>query len=96
VGVVFDFAGIKVYHTGDTAYRPESFGPVKGMRPDILIPCINGRYGNLGAREAALLTSEVNPQVTIASHFWMFVEHDGDPASFLEYCTTLAPTSKPS
>jgi L-ascorbate 6-phosphate lactonase len=83
-----------VYHTGDTAYRPEKLIPVKGMRPDVLVPCINGRYGNLDAREAALMTSELDPQVSIASHFWMFVEHNGDPAAFLEHCATVAPKVK--
>ncbi len=92
VGVVLDFEGTKVYHTGDTAYRPEGFRPVIGMRPDILLPCINGRYGNMDAREAALLAAACHPQLAVASHFWMFVEHDGDPAAFLENCAKLAPS----
>ena len=91
VGIVFDFEGIKVYHTGDTAYRPEHFRPVVEMRPDILLPCINGRFGNLTAEEAAMLARDISPRLAIASHFWMFVEHNGDPASFLESCAKLAP-----
>ena len=61
------------------------------MKPDVLIPCINGRYGNMDAREAALLASACRPRVVIASHFWMFVEHNGDPGSFLGHCSELAP-----
>lgn len=91
VGIVFDLEGIKVYHTGDTAYRPEGFRPAIEMRPEILLPCINGRYGNMDAQEAALLAQAVRAQVAIASHFWMFVEHDGDPAAFLKNCSELAP-----
>jgi L-ascorbate 6-phosphate lactonase len=91
VGVVLEMNQIKVYHTGDTAYRPKEFEPAVKMRPHILLPCINGRYGNLNAHEAALLTQAVNPQLVIASHFWMFVEHNGDPAGFLEDCAKLAP-----
>lgn len=91
VGVVLDFEGVKVYHTGDTAFRPQEFGPAIQRRPDLLIPCINGRYGNLDAEEAARLTAVVNPQTVIASHFWMFVEHDGDPDGFLQACAQLAP-----
>jgi L-ascorbate metabolism protein UlaG (beta-lactamase superfamily) len=90
LGVVFDFEGIRVYHTGDTAFRPEEFGPAIKMRPDVLIPCINGRYGNMDATEAARLAALINPQMVIASHFWMFIEHDGDPARFLEECSQLA------
>ena len=91
VGVVVEMDNVKVYHTGDTAYRPAEFEPAIKMQPHVLLPCINGRYGNLNAQEAALLTQLVNPQVVIASHFWMFVEHNGDPAGFLEDCSKLAP-----
>jgi len=91
LGVALDFDGIKVYHTGDTAYRPEGFERVIGMHPDILIPCINGRYGNLNSEEAATLTREIKPRLAIASHFWMFVEHNGDPGEFLAKCAELAP-----
>jgi L-ascorbate 6-phosphate lactonase len=91
VGVVLEMDGIRVYHTGDTAYRPTEFEPAIRMHLHVLLPCINGRYGNLNAHEAALLTQLVNPKVVIASHFWMFVEHDGDPSSFLENCSKLAP-----
>lgn len=91
IGIVLDFDGIKIYHTGDTAYRPREFQAAVRMQPDVLLPCINGRYGNLNSEEAALLARDVNPRIVIASHFWMFVEHDGDPAAFLEHCARLAP-----
>lgn len=94
VGVVVEMDGIRVYHTGDTAYRPAQFEPAISMHPHVLLPCINGRYGNLDAHQAALLTQAVSPQVAIASHFWMFVEHDGDPAGFLDDCSKLAPRTK--
>jgi L-ascorbate 6-phosphate lactonase len=91
LGIVLDFGGIRVWHTGDTAYRIEKFKPAIKMHPDVLIPCINGRFGNLNAEEAALLTQKVNPRIAIASHFWMFVEHGGDPGAYLENCARLAP-----
>ena len=92
VGVVADFGGIKVYHTGDTAYRPEEFRAAIELQPDILIPCINGKYGNMDAHEAALLTALAAPQLVIPSHFGMFAEHNGDPAAFLTHCRNLAPS----
>ena len=55
LGVVLDLDGVRVYHTGDTAYRPEQFQPAIQMRPDILLPCINGAYrqhGLAGGRPA--------------------------------------------
>jgi len=91
LGVVVDFEGIKVYHTGDTAYRPEQFLPAIKMRPDILLPCINGAYGNMNAREAAQLTQLIVPDLVLPTHFWLFVEQDGNPRQFLELCSQLAP-----
>jgi L-ascorbate 6-phosphate lactonase len=91
LGVVLDFGGIRVYHTGDTAYRPPKFGAAIAARPDVLLPCINGRYGNMNSEEAALLLRDTGAGLAIASHFWMFVEHGGDPALFLERCAQLAP-----
>lgn len=94
LGIVLDFDGIKVYHTGDTAFRPEEFRRAIEMRPDILIPCINGKFGNMDAREAAMLTEMVSPAVVIPSHFWMFVEQNGEPAPFLEECERRAPRTR--
>jgi L-ascorbate metabolism protein UlaG (beta-lactamase superfamily) len=94
LGVVLNFGGIKIYHTGDTAYRPEKFRPAIEMRPDILLPCINERFGNMNAREAALLASLTNPKVVIPTHFWMFVEQNGDPGAFLSYCKEFAPQTQ--
>src|SRR5262249_11955474 len=93
LGIVLDFAGIKVYHTGDTAYRPREFGPAIEMHPDVLIPCINGRFGNMNEQEAAVLTSLAKPKLVIPSHFGMFAEQNGDPAIFLDQCKKLAPES---
>jgi len=94
LGLVLDFSGIKVYHTGDTAYRPGQFRAAIDMRPDILIPCINGRFGNMDAHEAALLTQVAAPPVVIPSHFWMFIEQNGEPGVFLAQCKELAPESR--
>jgi L-ascorbate 6-phosphate lactonase len=94
LGIVLNFDGIKGYHTGDTAFRPQEFQPAIDMGPDVLIPCINGRFGNMDAREAAMLTALVKPQAVIPSHFWMFVEQNGEPASFLDHCKELAPNTR--
>jgi len=91
IGILLDFDGIRVYHSGDTAYREAEFTHVVEMRPHVVLPCINGRFGNMDAEQAARLIGRINPRVAIASHFWMFVEHGGDPASFLENCSKHAP-----
>lgn len=94
LGVVLDFDGIRVYHTGDTAYRPNEFAPALAHKPDVLLPCINGAFGNMDADEAAALTALAAPKVVLPTHFWMFVEQNGDPGRFLSRCSELAPETK--
>jgi L-ascorbate 6-phosphate lactonase len=91
LGVVLELDGVRVYHTGDTAYRPQEFEPAIQMKPDILLPCINGAFGNMDWGEAAQLTGLIAPRVVIPTHFWMFVEQNGDPGKFLQACAERAP-----
>jgi L-ascorbate 6-phosphate lactonase len=99
IGLVLEVDGLKVYHTGDTSYRPEMMGEVMALKPDIIIPCINGTFGNLNALEAARLAADVGARVAIPCHFWMFIGQnllaEGMPAAFLEACKRLAPHVTP-
>ncbi len=95
IGVILDFDGIRVYHTGDTAYYPEQMQKAIELKPDILIPPINGKFGNLNADEAARLAHDVRAKIVIPSHFWMFIEHNGDPGAFVEACRKYAPEVQP-
>ena len=52
VGFVFEIEGVKVYLTADTSYNERLFEQ-EGV--DILIACINGKYGNLTIEEAGKL-----------------------------------------
>lgn len=94
LGIVLDMGGVTVYHTGDTAHRPEEFSAAKRMRPDVLLPCINGAFGNMNAHEAAKATQLIAPRVVIPTHFWMFVEQNGNPGQFLQECAELAPDTR--
>jgi L-ascorbate 6-phosphate lactonase len=94
LGIVFNFGDITVYHTGDTAYRPEEFKLAADHKPDILLPCINGAFGNMNAEEAALTTQQIAPRFVIPTHFWMFVEQNGNPAEFLRLCADHAPKTE--
>jgi L-ascorbate 6-phosphate lactonase len=64
------------------------------MKPHILLPCINGAFGNMNADDAAALTALAMPDAVIPTHFWMFVEQNGDPAGFLDLCSRLASDTK--
>ena len=84
LGILLNFGKVIVYHCGDTAYQPERMSYVKSKKPDIIIPPINGQFGNLDEKEAALLCKCVGAKLAIPSHFWMFAEHNGNPAHFME------------
>ena len=95
LGVLFDFDGIKIWQVGDSAYRPDQWKSLLEMDIDILIPPINGAFGNINGEEAAKLASDLKAKVVIPCHFWMFPLHYGNPAEFLEACKEFAPQSKP-
>jgi len=91
IGLVVETEGLTVYDVGDSAYRPERILTSLGGPVDVMIAPINGAFGNLDADEACRLAEVVRPRLVIASHFWMFVEHGGDPAGFLAAAEDLAP-----
>lgn len=99
VGIVLEADGIRVYHTGDTSYCPEKMAEVISLKPDIIIPCINGTYGNLDGIEAARLARDVGARVAIPCHFWFFISQnlkaEGQPAAFLGACEEFAPQTTP-
>ncbi len=91
LGVVIDFGGLRIYHTGDSAFRPEKMQTIAALKPDIVLPCINGVFGNMDPDDAARLVSLASARLAIPAHFWMFAEHNGNPARFLGACRELAP-----
>lgn len=101
VGLWIDFGRVKIYHSGDTAYRPEKIrDSLGGEAVDVLIAPINGQFGNLTAKEACGLAAFLKPKTVIACHFWMFLEHVaadglGDPVTFLTEAKSVCPSVKP-
>jgi L-ascorbate 6-phosphate lactonase len=95
LGVILTVGDIRVWQVGDTAYRPEKWHSVFDLGVDVIIPPINGAFGNLNGVEAAKLAHDAGAKVAIPSHFWMFVEHNGDPAQFMEACREHAPGVQP-
>jgi L-ascorbate metabolism protein UlaG (beta-lactamase superfamily) len=83
VGYVLSFGPTRVYITGDTEYDPRLVNEVKPLKPDILIVCINGKWGNMSAADAAKLTAQLNPRVVIPMHYGMFAENTVDPQTFV-------------
>ena len=92
---VLDFAGVRVLYTGDTALRPTAFAPLYDLAPDVVLPCINGGFGNMNPIDAAMMVGQAKPQIAIPCHFWTFAEQSGgDPAGFLHACRQFAPDVK--
>lgn len=86
-----DFGKVRVLFTGDTAMNVPLMQPLMTPRPDVFLPCINGRFGNLDGEQAAELTALVAPRVVVPCHFWMFKEHNGDPEAFVQACARKCP-----
>lgn len=91
IGLLIETDGLCIYHTGDTALRPQQMQTAIARQPQIILPCINGAYGNLNADTAAELVRLTGSRLVIPTHFWTFVEHRGDPWQFQKNCQNLAP-----
>lgn len=94
VGLLVETGGIKIYHTGDTAFAPEKISQSLHTDIDVMIAPINGQFGNMNAQETCRLAKILKPKRLIACHFWMFLEHvgeggNGDPATFLREAKNL-------
>ena len=95
LGVLVQSGDIKVWQVADTAYRPDKWQEIFAAGVDVIMPPINGAYGNLDGVEAAKLAHDAGARVAIPCHFWMFAEHGGSPAQFLDACKELAPGVEP-
>lgn len=78
-GFLLKTGGMSIYFAGDTAYSPSMLQSAIDARPDIALLPINGMYGNLNSEEAFKLAADMGCKIMIPCHFWMFVEHGGDP-----------------
>lgn len=95
LGVLIRSGDITVWQVADTAYRPDRWQDIFGLDIDVIIPPINGAFGNLDGVEAAKLAGDAGARVAIPCHFWMFAEHGGSPAQFLDACKEHAPQVEP-
>lgn len=95
LGLWLDFGGVTVWQVGDSAYRPDRWQDLFAKRVDVLLPPINGAFGNINETDAARLAADCGAKLTIPCHFWMFPLHYGSPAAFLEACRQHAPNTTP-
>jgi L-ascorbate 6-phosphate lactonase len=93
--LVLDFGGVRVLATGDTSWRPGLIQPLIDLKPDVVLPVINGVFGNMNHIDAAMLVAQAKPRIAIPCHFWTLAEQGGgDPAGFLHACGRFCPEVK--
>ena len=95
LSLVIEVDGIKIFFTGDTSWKSKEFQPLADLGIDLILPCINGTFGNMNHLDAAYLTRQVGSRMAIPCHFWTFAEQgSGDPLGFILACKDLAPETK--
>ncbi len=82
IGFVITTPDIKIYFTGDTSLCDEVKHIAIVEKPDLILPPINGMYGNLNEEEAAELCELSGAKWVIPCHFGLFVEHGANPLLF--------------
>jgi len=53
---------------------------------DLLLVCINGKWGNMDPLQAAQLAGLLAPKTVAPMHYGLFAENTVDPAAFLARC----------
>lgn len=91
VAYVVETEGIKIYFSADTSYQPARMQYIADKKIDILTVAINGEYGNMNERDAAMLADQVKAGVTIPCHFWTLGRHRGNPLDFGLAMSSFAP-----
>lgn len=94
IGFIIEFGGRSLYFTGDTAFNEELLRDVINLKPEILIPCINGAFGNLDEKEAAVLAARCRAKAVVPCHFWLFAEHGGSPGKFRDFLKEESPATE--
>jgi L-ascorbate metabolism protein UlaG (beta-lactamase superfamily) len=81
VGYMIDFGDVRVYVSGDTLYHERMEG-IASLQPHLAFICINGRWGNMTAAEAAHLATVLRAKTAVPTHYNMFANNSADPADF--------------
>lgn len=83
IGLVVRGNGLTVYFTADTLYSDRLAEEASAYAPDVIVTCINGRWGNMGHEEAAKVAEQLKVRLSIPTHYGMFAENTADPMDFV-------------
>jgi len=76
--------GKSMYHTSDTAFCDLLLKACP--KADVLLTCINGKYGNLSLPQAISLTQAMQPNYVIPNHYDVMALNSENPESFKYFC----------
>ena len=94
IGFFIECAGRSIYFTGDTALNEKMLIAAINRKPEIIVPCINPQFGNLGEMGAAQLARKCEAKIAIPGHFGLFAEHGGDAGLFQKHVKAISPTTQ--
>lgn len=86
IGVIVAVDRINIYITGDTEYCSELLD-ISHDKPDLLITCINGKYGNLDADEALKVADGLGVKAVIPMHYGLLPSNTVNPQEFVRKCS---------
>lgn len=95
VGFLVEFAGIRLYFSGDLMFTSDSIMPNIGMKPDITFICINGKLGNMNFREAAIYCRIIQTKIGVPTHYDMILHNTENPQQFVLALADYAPEVVP-
>jgi L-ascorbate 6-phosphate lactonase len=81
--------GRSVYHTSDTGWSELLERAVP--RAEVLLVCINGKYGNLNVHEAVRLAQAVQPRIAVPMHYDLMRLNAGNPEAFIRLLERALP-----
>ena len=86
IGLLLDFGGLRVYHSGDTEYdlrlRALAYNNTRPI--DVCLLVINGVGGNMNAHEAALLAWQLGARTVVPMHHILWKEFSGGEQATLD------------
>lgn len=101
---LFEMNGVKILHPGDTYLTGKLIDDLSALpSPDLFFPPINSQdyfrtkrncIGNLNTIEASKLSEILGADLTVPSHFDMFIGNTVDPLEFARYFMELRPSAK--
>ncbi len=82
--------GRSVYHSSDTGFSELLLEAAP--KSEVLLVCINAKWGNLNAGEAARLTARVAPKVAIPNHYDLMALNGENPRTFEYFVREVSPS----